>query len=96
MHAVSTMSAASRTPEHFLPAAERVFCDPRIIDKLPAHLLPLLRKAAEVHLITYAATQAVRFREYRKMLGYVLMALRRSPLAMPRVMLRISTAFFGV
>jgi hypothetical protein len=92
----NTMSAALRSPQDFLPAAERVFGDRAVLDTLPAHLVPTLRRAAEVHLVTYAASQAVRLRGYRKAARYVLMAVRRSPLAMPRVALRVGLAFLGI
>jgi glycosyltransferase involved in cell wall biosynthesis len=96
VHGANTMSAALRSPQDFLPAAERVFGDRAILDKLPAHLVPALRSAAEIHLITYAAAQAVRFRRYRKAVRYTFMASRRSPLAMPRVMMRLGLAFLGI
>jgi glycosyltransferase involved in cell wall biosynthesis len=96
VHGANTMNAALRSPQDFLPAAERVFGDRAILDKLPADLVPMLRKSAEVHLITYAAAQAVRFGGYRKAARYALMAARRSPLAMPRVTLRVGLAFLGI
>jgi hypothetical protein len=96
VHAANTMNATLRSPQDFLPAAKRVFGDRAILDKLPAHLVPMLRRAAEVHLITYAAAQAVRFRGYRKAARYALMAARRSPLAVPHVTLRVGLAFLGI
>jgi glycosyltransferase involved in cell wall biosynthesis len=96
VHAANTMNATLRSPQDFLPAAKRVFGDRAILDKLPAHLVPMLRREAEVHLITYAAAQAVRFRGYRKAARYALMAARRSPLAVPRVTLRVGLAFLGI
>jgi glycosyltransferase involved in cell wall biosynthesis len=96
VHGANTMNASLRSPQDFLPAAERVFGDRAILDKLPADLVPMLRKAAEVHLITYAAAQAVRFRGYRKAARYALMAAQRSPLAMPRVTLQVGLAFLGI
>jgi len=44
----------------------------------------------------HAAAQAVRFRGYRKAARYALMAAQRSPLAMPRVTLRMGLAFLGI
>ncbi len=96
VHAANTMNAALRSPQDFLPAAERVFGDRVILDKLPAHLVPMLRRAAEVHLITYAAAQAVRFHGYRKAARYALMAVQRSPKAAPRVTLRVGLALLGI
>ena len=61
VHEANTMNAALRSPQDFLPAAERVFGDRAILDKLPAHLVPMLRRAAEVHLITYAAPRPSAF-----------------------------------
>ena len=80
----------------FPPGGRAGFRRPGHPRKLPAHLAPTLRRAAEVHLVTYAAAQAVRFRGYRKAARYVLMAARRSPLAMPRVALRVGLAFLGI
>lgn len=96
VHGGNTMSAALRTPQDFLPAAESVFADPLIVDKLPPRSIPALRRAAEAHLIAYAAMQAIRFGEYRKALGYVAMAARRSPLATPRVALQVGLALVGM
>jgi glycosyltransferase involved in cell wall biosynthesis len=96
VHDNSTMNAKTRSFEDFLPAANRVFSDPAIIEKLPIHLVASLRKAAETHLIAYAATQAVRFHEYRKTVAYAVMAGRRSPLAAHRTAFRLGSALFGV
>ena len=96
VHDDSAMSATMRSPQDFLPAAESVFRDRVIVDKLPRRLTPSLRRAAEAHLIAYAATQAIRFGEYRKMLAYAATAVRRSPLATPRIALRIGLALLGI
>lgn len=96
VHDDNTMNAKIRSPQDFLPAADSVFRDRAIVDKLPRHLVPSLRKAAEAHLIAYAATQAIRFREYRKTLAYAAMAGRRSPLAMPGIVLRVGLALLGI
>jgi glycosyltransferase involved in cell wall biosynthesis len=96
VHDTSTMNARTRSLEDFLPAVNRVFNDPEILAKLPLHLVASLRKAAETHLIAYAATQAVRFHEYRKTFSYALMAGRRSPLAAHRTAFRLGSALFGV
>jgi glycosyltransferase involved in cell wall biosynthesis len=96
VHDGSTMNAAMRSPQDFLPAAESVFRDRAIVDKLPRRSIPSLRRAAEAHLIAYAAMQAIRFGEYRKTLAYVAMAARRSPLATPRVALRVGLALLGI
>jgi len=96
VHGDNTMSAAARTPQDFLPAADRVFRDQAIVGSLSRDLVSSLRKAAEVHLITYAATQAIRFRQYRKTLAYIAMAGRRSLPAMPRVVFRVGMAVFGI
>ncbi|MBV8664477.1 MAG: hypothetical protein JO107_15405 [Hyphomicrobiales bacterium] len=96
VHNNNTMNARTRSPQDFLPAADRVFRDRAIVDKLPRHLLPSLRRAAETHLIGYAAAQAIRYGEYRNMLGCLAIAGRRSPKAVPGVMLRIGLAALGV
>jgi glycosyltransferase involved in cell wall biosynthesis len=95
VHEANTMSAAARSPQDFLPAADRVFQDRTIIDRLPPRLLPRLRQSAEAHLITYLATQAVRFHAYAAAFAYGLMAMRRSPRATPRVILRLASALVG-
>ncbi len=96
VHVNNTMNATMRSPQDFLPAAEAVFRDRAIVDKLPPRSIPSLRRAAEAHLIAYAATQAIRFGEYRKTLAYAAMAGRRSPSAMPGVVLRVGLALLGI
>jgi glycosyltransferase involved in cell wall biosynthesis len=96
VHGANTMNAMIRSPQEFLPAVEHVFNDRAILAKLPKRMVPRLREAAEVHLITYAAAQAVRFADYGKALDYGLMAVRRSPGATPRVGLRVFSAFLGI
>jgi glycosyltransferase involved in cell wall biosynthesis len=96
VHSGSTMSAMTRSLEDFLPAANRIFNDPAIVERLPLHLVASLRRAAETHLMAYAAAQAVRFRQYRKTLAYAAMAGRRSPLAAHRTAFRLGSALLGV
>jgi glycosyltransferase involved in cell wall biosynthesis len=96
IHSANTMSAAMRSPQDFLPSAERVFRDLAIVGQLPSHLVLSLRRAADVHLIAFAATQAVRFHEYGKARAYMAMAVRRSPAAAPGVLLRIVSAYLGI
>ena len=90
------MSAAVRSPRDFFPAVERVFGDRLILDKLPAGAVLGLRKAAEIHLMTYSATQAVRFGHYREALAYLGIVGRRSPVAIPRSALKLALAYFGI
>ena len=96
LHTASTMNAAMRTPQDFFPAVARVFDDELILGKLPAAAAPRLRQAAEIHLVTYAATQAVRFGRYREALGYLGMVGRRSLKAMPRSAVKIALSYFGI
>jgi glycosyltransferase involved in cell wall biosynthesis len=96
LHTANTMNAAVRTPQDFFPAVARVFDDELILSKLPAGAAPRLRQAAEIHLVTYAATQAVRFRRYREALRYLGMVGRRSVKAMPRSAAKIALAYFGI
>ncbi len=96
LHAANTMSAAVRSPRDFFPAVERVFGDRLILDKLPAGAVLGLRKAAEIHLMTYSATQAVRFGHYREALAYLGIVGRRSPVAIPRSALKLALAYFGI
>ncbi|WP_442868464.1 glycosyltransferase [Bradyrhizobium sp. CCBAU 51627] len=96
LHTTNTMSAAVRTPQDFFPAVARVFDDELILGKLPSGAAPRLRQAAEIHLVTYAATQAVRFGRYRDALAYLGMVGRRSPKAMPRSAAKIALSCFGI
>jgi glycosyltransferase involved in cell wall biosynthesis len=96
VHDASTMSATIRTPDDFMPAVQRVFSDRAILEKLAKRTVPKLREAAEVHVASYAAAQAVRSGSYRKALEYGLRAIRRSPLAAPWVTLQIGSAFLGI
>ncbi|WP_256561974.1 glycosyltransferase [Bradyrhizobium sp. CCGUVB4N] len=96
LHTANTMNAAVRTPQDFFPAVARVFDDELILGKLPSDAAPRLRQAAEIHLVTYAATQAVRFGRYRQALDYLGMVGRRSPKAMPRAAAKIALSYFGI
>jgi glycosyltransferase involved in cell wall biosynthesis len=96
LHTANTMNAAVRTPQDFFPAVARVFDDELILGKLPAGAAPRLRQAAEIHLVTYAATQAVRFGRYREALGYLGMVGRRSLKAVPRSAVKIALSYLGI
>ncbi|HEY0327597.1 MAG TPA: glycosyltransferase [Rhodopseudomonas sp.] len=96
VHGDSTMSPTLRSPADFLPAVDRVFSDAIILARLPAEDLPALRRAAETHMITFAATQAVRFGHYRQAAGYALAAIRRAPRALPAVALRLGLAWLRI
>jgi len=96
LHTANTMNAAVRTPQDFFPAVARVFDDELILGKLPSGAAARLRQAAEIHLVTYAATQAVRFGRYRDALGYLGMVGRRSLKAVPRSAAKIALSFFGI
>lgn len=96
LHTANTMNAAVRTPQDFFPAVARVFDDELILSKLPAGAAPRLRQAAEIHLVTYSATQAVRFGRYREAVAYLGMVGRRSLKAMPRSAIKIALAYFGI
>jgi glycosyltransferase involved in cell wall biosynthesis len=96
LHATNTMTAALRSPEDFFPAVERVFNDKLILGKLPADSKPRLRRDAEVHLLTYAAAQAIRFRRYGEALCYVRRVAQKSPLSTPRAVIRLGLAYAGI
>jgi glycosyltransferase involved in cell wall biosynthesis len=96
VHAASTMSAAMRSPKDFFPAVEAVFSDELIIKRLPAASVSRLRRAAEVHLLTYSAAQATRFRRYREAFSCLRMVANRSPLSMPRAVISLSLAYAGM
>jgi glycosyltransferase involved in cell wall biosynthesis len=96
LHTANTMYAAVRTPQDFFLAVARVFDDPLILARLPASAVPRLRQAAEIHLVTYSATQAVRFGRYRDALAYLGMVGRRSLRAVPRSAIKIALAHLGI
>ena len=96
LHTTNTMNAAVRTPGDFFPAIARVFEDGLILARLPRGTAPALRLAAELHLITYAAMQAVRFGRYRQAFAYLAMVGRRSLKALPRAAARTTLARFGI
>jgi glycosyltransferase involved in cell wall biosynthesis len=96
LHTANTMNAAVRTPQDFFPAVARVFDDELILRKLPSGAASRLRRAAEIHLVTYAATQAVRFGRYREALGYLGMVGRRSLKAVPRSAVKIALSYSGI
>ena len=96
LHTANTMNAAVRTPQDFLPAIARVFDDGLILARLPGSAAAGLRRAAEVHLVTYSAMQAVRFGRYREALAYLGMVGRRSLTSLPRSAMRVVLACFGI
>ena len=96
LHTANTMNAAVRTPKDFFPAITRVFDDGLILARLPEGTVAGLRLAAELHLITYSAMQAVRFGRYRQAFGYLGMIGRRSLKALPRAAARTALARFGI
>lgn len=96
LHTANTMNAAVRTPQDFFPAVARVFEDELILGKLPPGAAPRLQRAAEIHLVTYAATQAVRFGRYCEALGYLGMVGRRSLKVVPRSAVKIALSYFGI
>ncbi|MGY8668083.1 glycosyltransferase [Bradyrhizobium sp. UFLA05-109] len=96
LHTANTMNAAARSPGDFFPAVERVFADQLILSKLAPESRPGLRQAAEIHLITYAATQAVRFRRYGDALNYMRMVGQRSLTALPRSLAKLVLARLGI
>jgi glycosyltransferase involved in cell wall biosynthesis len=96
LHTANTMNAAVRAPQDFLPAVARVFADELILTRLPAGAVARLRQSAEIHLVTYAATQAVRFGRYRDALACLAMVGARSLKALPRSAVRIALAYVGI
>lgn len=96
LHTANTMNAAVRTPQDFFPAIARVFDDGLIMARLPEGITAGLRLAAELHLITYSAMQAVRVGRYRDAFAYLGMVGRRSLKALPRAAARTALARFGI
>ena len=96
LHTANTMNAAIRTPQDFFPAIARVFDDGLILARLPAGTAAGLRQAAEIHLVTYSAMQAVRFGRYRQALAYLGMVGRRSLKSLPRAAVRVALARLGI
>ena len=96
LHTANTMNAAVRTPQDFFPAIARVFDDGLILARLPEGTAAGLRQAAEIHLVTYSAMQAVRFGRYRDALAYLGMVGRRSLKSLPRAAVRVALARLGI
>jgi len=96
VHTANTMNAAMRTPHDFFPAVERIFDDGLILARLPEGSAAGLRQSAEIHLVTYSAMQAIRFRRYRDALAYLAIVGRRSLKALPRSAIRVVLACFGI
>ncbi|TCU73595.1 glycosyl transferase family 2 [Bradyrhizobium sp. R2.2-H] len=96
LHTSNTMNAAVRTPQDFLPAVARVFDDGLILARLPEGAASGLRQAAEIHLVTYSAMQAVRFGRYREAFAYLAMIGRLSLGSLPRAAIRVALARFGI
>ena len=96
LHTANTMNAAVRTPKDFFPAIARVFDDGLILARLPERMTAGLRLAAEIHLVTYSAMQAVRFSRYRDAFAYLAMIGRRSLKSLPRATVRVALARFGI
>jgi glycosyltransferase involved in cell wall biosynthesis len=96
VHTANTMNAAMRTPQDFLPAVARIFDDGLILARLPEGAAAALRQAAEIHLVTYAAMQAVRFGRYREALVYLGMVGQRSLKSLPRSAVRVALTYFGI
>jgi glycosyltransferase involved in cell wall biosynthesis len=96
LHAANTMNAAVRSPRDFFPAVERVFSDKLILHKLPAEATPGLRRAAEIHLLTYAATQAIRSHRYGEAFSYLRTVGQMSLLSMPQAVMSLGLAYVGI
>lgn len=96
VHLANTMNAAKRKPQDFFPAIARIFDDGLILARLPEGMAAGLRRAAEIHLVTYSAMQAVRFGRYREALSYLGMVGRRSLGSLPRATVRVALARFGI
>jgi glycosyltransferase involved in cell wall biosynthesis len=96
LHTTNTMNAATRSPRDFFPAVDRIFSDRLILGRLPAAATPGLRQAAEIHLLTYSATQAIRFGRYREAFAYLRMIGQRSPKALPRSAAKLALACVGI
>jgi len=96
VHVASTMSGAIKSPKDFFPAVQAVFSDDLIVNRLPAASVPRLRRAAEVHLLTYSAAQATRFRRYPEAFSYLRMVAQRSLMSTPRALMILSLAYAGI
>jgi glycosyltransferase involved in cell wall biosynthesis len=96
LHTANTMNAAMRTPQDFFPAVARIFDDGLILSRLPEGSAAGLRQAAEIHLVTYSAMQAIRFGRYREAFSYLELIGRQSPKSLPRATVRVALACFGI
>ena len=95
-HPANTMNAANRSPGDFYPAVSKVFGDSLIRGKLPRAAVPNLRRAAQIHLLTYSAAQAIRFGRYGDAIAYLRLVGRKSPFSIPRSAMRLGLAFVGI
>jgi len=55
-----------------------------------------LRTAAEIHLLTYAATQAIRSRRYGEAFSYIRTVGQMSLLSMPQAVMSLGLAYVGI
>jgi glycosyltransferase involved in cell wall biosynthesis len=91
-HAGSVMMTRFREYSDFEPAIRRIFSDNRVLEKLPPLDVARARREAEVSLMTYCATQAIRNGATSAGIGIAREAIRRHRAKTPWVMLRLAGA----
>jgi glycosyltransferase involved in cell wall biosynthesis len=91
-HDGSVMMTRFRDYADFEPALVRIFSDESVLAKLPPHDVALARREAEVSLMTYCATQAIRHGAVSPGLRIAREAMRRYRARVPWVMLRLAGA----
>jgi glycosyltransferase involved in cell wall biosynthesis len=91
-HASSVMMTRFREYADFEPALTRIFSDDGVLAKLPPLEVGPARREAEVSLMTYCATQAIRNGATSAGIGIAREAMRRYHARIPWVMLRLAGA----
>ncbi len=95
-HPSSVMMTRFRQYADFEPAIDRIFSDDGVLAKLPPLGVDPARREAEVSLMTYCATQAIRHGATSTGIGIAREAMRRYRAKAPWVMLRLAGAVVGI
>lgn len=96
IHGASMMHATPRPFVDLLPAIEAVFADARIVGRFSAVERAALRGAAEVSMMTYVATEAVRLRAYGAAARSAGRAIAHRPAGAPKVLAKVLGTFAGL
>ena len=91
-HPSSVMMTRFRQYSDFEPAIDRIFSDHGVLAKLPTLDVGIARREAEVSLMTYCATQAIRNGATSTGISIAREAMRRYRTRTPWVMLKLAGA----